>query len=84
MSLTHCFVLLSMNLALSLFNISVYLRINFEKTDVTWIGEQEVDLHVVLNGNHTKQVDSFGVLGLIYDAGGSSNEVQRRFSKKNR
>ena len=34
------------------------LRINLEKTEVMWIGEQEVDLHVVVDGKTIKQVNS--------------------------
>ena len=32
---------------------------NLEKTQVMWIGEQEVDLHVVVDGKTITQVKSF-------------------------
>ena len=35
------------------------LRMNLEKTEVMWIGEQEVDLHVVVDRKTNKQVNSF-------------------------
>ena len=35
------------------------LRMNLEKTEVMWIGEQEVDLHVVVDGTTNKLVNSF-------------------------
>ena len=44
-----------------------------------WIGEQEVDLHVVIDGKTIKQVNSFVYLGsTVCEDGGSSNEIQRR------
>ena len=39
------------------------LRMNLQKTEVMWIGEQEVDLHVVVDGKTIKQVNSFVYLG---------------------
>ena len=48
------------------------LRMNLEKTEVMWIGEQEVDLHVAVDGKTIKQVNSFVYLG------GSSKEIQRK------
>ena len=44
-----------------------------------WIGEQEVDLHVVVDGKTIKQVNSFVYLGgTVCQDGGSSKEIQRR------
>ena len=55
------------------------LRMNLEKTEVMWIGEQEVDLHVVVDGKTIKQVNSFVYLGgTVCEDGGSSKEIQRR------
>ena len=52
---------------------------NLEKTEVMWIGEQEVDLHVVVDGKTIKQVNSFVYLdGTVCEDGGSSKEIQRR------
>ena len=52
---------------------------NLEKTEVMWIGEQEVDLHVVVDGNTIKLVNSFVYLGgTVCEDGGSSKETQRR------
>ena len=46
-----------------------------------WIGEQEVDLHVVVNGKTIKQVNSFVYLdGTACENGGSSKEIQRSSS----
>ena len=39
------------------------LRMNLEMTEVMWIGEQEVDLHVVVDGKTIKQVNSFVYMG---------------------
>ena len=36
----------------------------WKKTEVMWIGEQEVDLHVVVVGNTIKQVNRLYILGL--------------------
>ena len=52
---------------------------NLEKTEVMLIGEQEVDLHVVVDRKTNKQVNSivyFG--GTVCEDGGSSKEIQRR------
>ena len=55
------------------------LQMNLEKTEVMWIGEQEVDLHVVVDGKTIKQVNSFVYLGdTVCEDGGSSKEIQRR------
>ena len=55
------------------------LRMNLEKREVMWIGEQEVDLHVVVVGKTIKQVNSFVYLcGTVCEDGGSSKEIQRR------
>ena len=55
------------------------LRLNLEKTEVMWIGEQEVDLHVVVDGKTIKQVNSLVYLGgTVCEDGGSSKEIQRR------
>ena len=55
------------------------LRMNLEKTEVMWIGEQEVDLHVVVDGKTIKQVNSFLYLdGTVCEDGGSSKEIQMR------
>ena len=35
------------------------LRLNLEKTEVMWIGEQVVDLHVAVDGKTIKQANSF-------------------------
>ena len=35
------------------------LQMYLEKTKAMWIGEQEVDLHVVVDGKTNKQVDIF-------------------------
>ena len=44
-----------------------------------WIGEQEVDLHVVVDGKTVKHVNSFVYLGgTVYENGESSKEIQRR------
>ena len=44
-----------------------------------WMGEQEVDLHVVVDGKTIKQVKSFVYLGgTVCEDGGSSKEIQRR------
>ena len=52
---------------------------NLEKTEVMWIGEQEVSLHVVVGGKTIKQVNSFVYLGgTVCEDGGSSKEIQRR------
>ena len=32
---------------------------NLEKTEVMWRGEQDVDLHVIIEGKTIKQVNSF-------------------------
>ena len=40
-------------------------RINLEKIEVIWIGQQEVDLHVIVDGKTIKQVDSFAYLGIM-------------------
>ena len=34
-----------------------------DETEVIWIGEQEVDLHVVVDGKTIIQVNSFCILG---------------------
>ena len=52
------------------------LRMNLEKTEVMWIGEQEVDLHVVVDLKTIKQVNSLG--STVCEVGGSSKEIQRR------
>ena len=55
------------------------LRMNLEKTEVMWIGEQEVDLHIVVDGKTIKQVNNFVYLGgTVCEDGGSSKEIQRR------
>ena len=55
------------------------LRMNLEKTEVMRIGEQEVDLCVVVDGKTIKQVNSFVYLGgTVCEDGGSSKETQRR------
>ena len=47
------------------------LRINLEKTEVMWIGEQEIDLHVDVDGKTIKQVNSFIYLGsTVCEVGG--------------
>ena len=47
-------------------------------SDVMWIGEQEVDLHVIVDGKTVKQVNSFVYLGgTVCDDGGSSKAIQR-------
>ena len=52
------------------------LRMNLEKTEVMWIIEQEVDLHVVVDGKTIKQVNSFIYLGgTVCEDGGSSKEI---------
>ena len=52
------------------------LRMNLEKTKVMWIGEQEVDLHVVVDGKTIKQVNSVVYLGgTVCEDGGSSKEI---------
>ena len=44
-----------------------------------WIGEQDVNLHVVFDGMTIKQVNSFVYLGgTVCENGGSSKEIQRR------
>ena len=54
------------------------LRMNLENTKVMWIGEQEVDLLVVVDGKTTKQVNIFVYLGgTVYEDGGSSKEIQK-------
>ena len=54
------------------------LRMNL-KTEVMWIGEQEVNLHVVIDGKTIKQVYSSEYLGgTVCEDGGSSKEIQRR------
>ena len=51
------------------------LRINLEKTEVMWIGEQEVDLHVVVDGKTIKQLNSFVYLGdTVCEDGGCRKE----------
>ena len=51
------------------------LRMNLEKTEVMWIGEQGV----VVDGKTSKQVNSFVYLGCtVCEDGGSSKEIQRR------
>ena len=55
------------------------LQMNLEKTEVMWISEQEVDLHVVVDGKTIKQMNSFVYLGdTVCEDGGSSKEIQRR------
>ena len=55
------------------------LRMNLEKTEVMWIGEQEVDLHVVVDRKTIKQVNSFVYVGgTVCKDGGSSKEIQRK------
>ena len=39
------------------------LQMNLEKTEAMWIGKQEVNLHVVVDGKTIKQVNSFVYLG---------------------
>ena len=52
---------------------------NLGKTEVMWIGEQEVELHVVVDGKTIKQVNRFVYLGdTVCEDGGSSKEIQRR------
>ena len=52
---------------------------NLEKTEVMRICEQEVGLHVVIDGKTIKQVNSFVYLGgTVCEDGGSSKEIQRR------
>ena len=42
-----------------------------------WIGEQEVDLHVVVDGETIKQVKRFVYLGgTVCENGGSSKEIR--------
>ena len=54
------------------------IRINLQKTEVMWTDEQEVDLHVVVDGKIIKQVDSFVYMGgTVREDRGSSKEVQR-------
>ena len=55
------------------------LRMHLEKIEVMWIGEQEVDLHVVVDGKTVKHVNIFVYMGgTVYENGGSSKEIQRR------
>ena len=50
------------------------LRMNLEKTEVMWIGEQEVDLHVVVDEKTIKQVNSSVYLGgTVCEDGGSAS-----------
>ena len=52
---------------------------DLEKNEVMWIGEQDVDLHAVVDGKTIKQVNSFVYLGgTVCEDGGSSKEIQRR------
>ena len=54
------------------------LRMNLGKTEVMWIGEQEVDLHEVVDGKTINQVNNFVYLGgTVREDGGSSKEIQR-------
>ena len=47
-------------------------------SDVMWIGEQEVDLHVIVDGKTIKQVNSCVYLGgAVCDDGGISKAIQR-------
>ena len=53
------------------------LRMNLEKTEVMWIGEQEVDLYVVVDGKTIKQVTSFVYLGgTVCEDEGSSRKYR--------
>ena len=40
-------------------------RINFEKIEVMWIGEQAVGVQVIVDGKTIKQVDIFDYLGIV-------------------
>ena len=52
---------------------------NLEKTEVMWTGEQEVDMHVVIDGQTIKQGICLVYLGgTMCEDGGSSKEIQRR------
>ena len=51
---------------------------HLEKTEVMWIGEQEVDLHEAVNRNTDKQVGSCMYLcGTVCDGGGISKGVHK-------
>ena len=52
---------------------------NLDKIEIMRIGEQEVEIHVVLDGKTIKQVNSFVYLGrTVCEDGGSSKETKRR------
>ena len=52
------------------------LRMKLEKTEVMWIGEEEVDLHVVVGRKTIKQANSFVYLGgTVCEDGGISKEI---------
>ena len=52
---------------------------NLEKTEVMWIGEQGVDLYVIVDGKTITRVYSCVYLGgTVCEDGGSSKEIQRR------
>ena len=52
---------------------------NLEKTEIMWIGEQKMEIHVVLDGKIITQVNSFVCLGgTVCVDGESSKEIQRR------
>ena len=52
------------------------ILMNIEKTDVMWTGEQDVELHAVVDGKTIKQVDSGVYLGgTVCEDGSGSRKV---------
>ena len=52
---------------------------NLEKTKIMWIGEQDMEIHVVLDENTINQVNSFVYLGgTVCEDGECSKKIQRR------
>ena len=39
------------------------LKINLDKTEVTWVGKQREELNIMLEGKYIKQVNHFVYLG---------------------
>ena len=55
------------------------MKMNLEKTEVQYIGKENVDMNISINETSLKQVDEFVYLGSkIAEDGSSDQDVRRR------
>ena len=55
------------------------LRVNLEKTEVLWVGQQKKDIDIRLDGKKLSQSDSFVYLGgTVCGDGSTETEIRRR------